>query len=202
MVGLYDPQVGEVLLSADLHLGHETAAIKFRGFPTVEAHNRYIIDAWRDRVREVDRVFLLGDAIMGTFAENVHLLGELTGDIVLVRGNHDRNHPAYQEKREHKRAEAQALYDMYVTTHPDLQIDLQRDDGSRLATLCHFPPEGDHTDEDRYVEFRPTDEGQRILHGHVHDLWADRHNGRWINVGVDVRGMAPVGLDELQAQYP
>ncbi len=36
----------------------------------------------------------------------------------------------------------------------------------------------------------PVDEGEWLLHGHVHEQWAD--NGRMINVGVDVRGYRPI----------
>ena len=39
---------------------------------------------------------------------------------------------------------------------------------------CHFPYVGDSGDRDRYVEHRPPDRGEWLLHGHVHDKWAQR----------------------------
>ncbi len=52
------------------------------------------------------------------------------------------------------------------------------------------PYEGDSGDEDRHLDWRPTDEGRVLLHGHVHSTW--RRNGRMINVGVDVWDYEPV----------
>jgi calcineurin-like phosphoesterase family protein len=184
-------------LTSDLHLGHANAATKFRGFDTVEAHNEALIENWRSVVPSGALVYLLGDAVMGTFAENVHLLGQLTGDIWLLPGNHDRVHPTYHHKNPAKLAEFRAAYEQYVTIFPECEVTV----AGGGVTLCHFPPDGDHTDEDRYPEFRPVDNGQQFLHGHVHDLWRDREDGRWVNVGVDVWGFAPVSYDHLSRTF-
>jgi len=61
--------------------------------------------------------------------------------------------------------------------------------------LHHFPYDGDSHDEDRYVQWRPVDEGDWLLHGHVHTNW--RQNGRMINVGIDAWDLAPVAEDTL-----
>ena len=65
------------------------------------------------------------------------------------------------------------------------------------ALGCHFPYEGDSHDHDRYPDHRPLDDGEWLLHGHVHQRW--RVRGRMINVGVDVWDYAPVPEDELVA---
>lgn len=61
--------------------------------------------------------------------------------------------------------------------------------------LCHFPYWGDSKDHDRYVESRPADNGEWLVHGHVHDQW--KENDRMINVGVDVRGFAPMAAEQV-----
>lgn len=175
--------------TADLHLGHENAATRFRSFPSAARMNEVIIDNWNSVVRPTDTVWLLGDAVMGIFDENVHLLGELNGTIALVPGNHDRIHPAYRDDRPGKKDEYRLAYSRYVTVC-DLHVAFQG------MVMSHFPYVGDHTDEDRYREFRPFDCGQILLHGHVHDLW--KVNGRQINVGVDVHDFAPISLSEVQ----
>lgn len=183
--------------SSDLHLGHTNAAVSFRGFPSVEEHNELLIENWKATVPNDALVYILGDAVMGVFAENVHLLGELTGTIWLLPGNHDRVHPTYHHKNPAKLTEFRQMYEQYVTIFPEMEITV--DNGN--VTLCHFPPSGDHGDEDRYPEHRPIDNGQQFLHGHVHDLWKDREDGRWINVGVDVWDFAPVRYEHLQKEF-
>ncbi|MHB8295541.1 MAG: hypothetical protein ACYDH5_13145 [Acidimicrobiales bacterium] len=48
---------------------------------------------------------------------------------------------------------------------------------------------------DRCGSFRPIDEGEWLLHGHVHEKW--RQLGRTINVGVDVWDFTPVAEDAI-----
>lgn len=69
---------------------------------------------------------------------------------------------------------------------------------SRLADgtvidVDHFPYAGDSGGQDRFLDWRPEDNGRVLLHGHVHSSW--RANGRMINVGVDVWDYAPIQSD-------
>lgn len=180
----------EVFFSSDLHFGHKNVAEQWRPFGDVDTMNEVLIENWNNVVAPGDEVWLLGDAVMGTFTENVHLLGRLNGKIRLIPGNHDRVHPAYGEKRPHKIAEFTELYARYVTIAP-LVVEKY---GFRM---CHFPSSGDHTEEERYTEYRPADDGKILLHGHVHNLW--KVNGRQINAGVDVWDFRPVHLDDIRA---
>ena len=61
--------------------------------------------------------------------------------------------------------------------------------------VCHFPYRGDSQRRDRYVEHRPIDRGDWLLHGHVHDRWAQ--NGRMVNVGVDATGFRPINIETI-----
>jgi calcineurin-like phosphoesterase family protein len=61
--------------------------------------------------------------------------------------------------------------------------------------MTHFPYEGDSQERDRYSQARPRDEGDWLLHGHVHEAW--RQRGRQINVGIDAWGGRPVSIDEI-----
>lgn len=178
-----------IFFTSDLHFGHKNVAEKWRPFGDVDTMNEALIDNWNAVVGPNDEVHLLGDAVMGQFAENVHLLGRLNGKPRLTPGNHDRVHPAYGERRPHKIVEFTELYSRYVTIAP-LQW-------SKWGfNVCHFPYEGDHTDEERYTEYRPHNDGKVLLHGHVHAMW--KVNDRQINVGVDVWDFRPVHLDEIR----
>ena len=65
------------------------------------------------------------------------------------------------------------------------------------SRLCHLPYVGDSANEPRYSEFRPSDDGSWLLHGHVHEMW--RVRDKMINVGVDQWGFAPPNLPEIAA---
>lgn len=67
--------------------------------------------------------------------------------------------------------------------------------GGRKVLVCHLPYRGDSKDTDRYLAFRPIDEGKWLLCGHIHEKW--RQQQRMINVGVDVWDFAPVSEETL-----
>ena len=82
-----------IFLVADLHLNH-TNIIKYcnRPFSSVEEMNRVIINNWNKVVKKADTVYLIGDL---AFSKNglkpKYWASKLNGNIVLIRGNHDKN---------------------------------------------------------------------------------------------------------------
>ncbi len=186
--------MSKLFFTSDMHFGHVMLVEKgHRPFSTVEQMNATIIANWNNVVSDEDTVWILGDAIMGQFTDNVHILGQLNGFKILNPGNHDKVHPAYKSKP-HRRAAAKELYENYVTISDTLNVTLNV--GEMSFDVSHFPYVGDHTSGDRYVDFRPPDEGRWLLHGHVHDTW--RLRDRQINVGVDVWNFTPVEFPALQ----
>ncbi len=73
---------------SDLHLGH-TNIIKYchRPFRSVEHMNAELIDRWNNTVTNDDTVYYLGDISVN---EPYQWLKQLNGNIVLIRGNHDK----------------------------------------------------------------------------------------------------------------
>lgn len=61
--------------------------------------------------------------------------------------------------------------------------------------MSHLPYEGDHTEDERYNEYRLPNEGMPLLCGHVHEAWKFR--GNQFNVGVDVNNFRPVTANEV-----
>ncbi len=47
----------------------------------------------------------------------------------------------------------------------------------------------------KYDQWHPRDDGDWLLHGHVHEKWCQQH--RQINVGVDAWRFAPVPEDTI-----
>jgi calcineurin-like phosphoesterase family protein len=186
------PRTGRTWFTADLHLGHRNI-IRYcaRPYRDVEEMNRDLVSRWNERVAPQDTVWVLGDVAMGQISESLPLARRLHGTKHLVAGNHDRCWPGHGPKA---RRSTQMYRDAgFVTIRSTHEIDL----AGRSVRLDHFPYEGDSHDADRYVEWRPEDDGRWLLHGHVHTTW--RQNGRMINVGVDVWDLAPVAEDVVAA---
>ena len=81
-----------ILFTSDLHIGHENV-LRFdnRGFANVEEMNEEIIRRWNAKVKPGDIVYVLGDFIWKLQDDQVHkLLKKLNGQIILIKGNHDR----------------------------------------------------------------------------------------------------------------
>jgi calcineurin-like phosphoesterase family protein len=90
---------GEILLIADLHLGH-TNIIRYCSRPFRPSDpgemDRVLIANWNARALPGTRVYHLGDLCYGPAARPVReYLGRLSGDIVLLAGNHDAPEPGF-----------------------------------------------------------------------------------------------------------
>lgn len=85
---------GRTWVCADHHFGHHNILTfkredgsPLRPFKTIEDHDETIIKRHNEVVGSSDRVYLLGDVCINR--RSLHLLGRLTGRLVLVKGNHD-----------------------------------------------------------------------------------------------------------------
>lgn len=170
--------------TADLHLGHRNM-VNWRNnrgcnFADVDEMNEFIIERYNSVVKPEDEVYLLGDLVMGTIADNLPLLKRLNGAKFSTIGNHDRPFDCKPHRY-------QEWVDKYREVGIEFIPDLFFDSGNGSFTMSHFPFSGDHTDKVRFLDRRPVDKGQWLVHGHVHEAW--QVNGRQINVGVDRMGL-------------
>lgn len=182
--------------TADLHLGHEVVA-RHRGY-TVTAHDNLIIGNLRQTLKEQDRLFILGDLSVGEHGEShaLSLLGAVrqeTGcEMHLIAGNHDSVHP--MSSRAHRQHEGFRLVFDSIASMGTLKLA-----GTR-ALMHHMPYEGDHTKEDRFVEYRAPNHGMPIIHGHTHSevpvTWATGDVPQ-ICVSLDAWRMRPVTKEAL-----
>lgn len=84
--------MGKVFFTSDLHFGHENA-IRFdnRPFTTVEEMDAELVRRWNAKVGKGDLVYVLGDMIWKSGnGEAEQLIKSLNGQIILIKGNHDR----------------------------------------------------------------------------------------------------------------
>jgi len=97
--------MGELYITADTHLGHENI-ISYcnRPFRNLNHMDSEIIRRWNERVREDDTVIVAGDFCFtnspggkigeGTTNPPKYYRELLNGNIILLRGNHDKNNKA------------------------------------------------------------------------------------------------------------
>ena len=177
--------------TADLHLGHRNI-IDYcnRPFHTVDAMNNALIENWNEAVAPNDTVWVVGDFALGKIADTLPIVSTLHGRKILVAGNHDRCWAGHGRR-------ADGWTERYIAAGLDdiVQGSTRVDVGKTRVVVCHFPYRGDSQRRDRYVEHRPIDKGDWLLHGHVHDRWVQ--TGRMINVGVDATGYRPIDTDAI-----
>lgn len=174
---------------SDEHLGHDNILrLCNRPFKSKEEMHEVIIERHNERVSPSDRVFFLGDVTHRAQASRIRpLLHRMNGSKILIRGNHDK--------------EKSTPLDCFEQVVHRMEYELPT---GHKVLLCHYPYKGtpeeiDHAAANgyqiRYLEQRPDEKGQWLLHGHVHGMWKTRR--RMINVGVDVWDFYPVSLDQI-----
>ena len=180
-----------IFFTSDLHFGHENV-LKFddRPFETVEEMDEELIRRWNNKVDKGDLVYVLGDLIWKTANnEALSIIKRLNGQIILIKGNHDR----FIKNATAKNALA-GLKD-----YDDICVALA-DGTTRRCILSHY--------------FMPFYNGHRQnaihLHGHSHNteehylelgiIQAIKKNGyepKVYNVGCMLWNYEPVTLEEI-----
>lgn len=183
--------MGKIFFTSDLHFGHENV-IRFDGrpFKTVEEMDEELIRRWNAKVGKGDLVYVLGDFIWKTRSEDApNLINKLNGQIILIKGNHDR----FLHNSKAKNALSG------IKDYDDICVTLE-DGTKRRCILSHY--------------FIPMYNGHRYqaihLHGHSHftdeaDMeidFARQLNRRSCrneiyNVGCMYWNYEPVTLDEI-----
>ena len=184
----------KVFFTSDLHFGHENV-LRFdnRPFASVEEMDAELVRRWNEKVGKGDLVYVLGDLIWKSRNGDAHnLIRSLNGQIILIKGNHDR----FLHNAQAKAALAG------IKDYDDICVTLE--DGSvRRCILSHY--------------FIPFYNGHRhqAIHLHVHshftaeadlelkmatELNESGFKNEIYNVGCMYWDYAPVTLDEILSQ--
>ena len=170
-----------IFYTADLHFGHVNA-IKYDGrpFKTVDEMNDQMIQRWNARVKDSDKVYILGDFSMHNTDLTKEILEQLHGKKYLIRGNHDD-------------IDMRSLFDGFW------DYKKINDNGRNIILSHYFMPsyEGVHKDS-------------IMLHGHTHNSDAARIEEniktmykkqnmpcKAFNVGCMYFNYTPATLDEI-----
>lgn len=180
-------------LSSDPHFRHRMVAL-LRGFPDSDAHDEAIIANWNALVHPQDFVWLLGDITLSSAKHAWPYVDRLNGVVHLVSGNHDAVHPMHRDSRRHQDEWRQH----FASVQSLARIRLE----GEQVLLSHHPYEGDHTPEDRDVQYRLRDCGKPIIHGHTHGRVQVNHTSLGtlqIHVGLDAHELKPVPMSWVMA---
>lgn len=166
-----------IYFTSDHHFSHANI-IRFcdRPFEDVHTMNKILTDNWNSVVSPDDTVYHLGDFSFG--GKISKFLQYLNGNIILIRGNHDRN---------------SNIKGCGLTIHQNLDFEY---DGYKFK-LNHRPVfTADAVDKDsERRSIIDLDEYDYILCGHIHEKWLQ--NQKNINVGVDVWDFKPVSIETI-----
>lgn len=198
--------------TSDLHIGHRLVA-GIRGFlgedengqfSDTEAHDKVVVGAWSS-IRSDDIVWVLGDLCvsMKTWPRALELISKLPGRKRLVCGNHDPASSIHREAWKHRGA----ALEVFETVQDFATIRLL----GKTVLLSHYPYSGtgaegvrgpDRTQhEERFTEFRLTDCGRSLVHGHTHGperLHFSDAGTSQVHVGLDAWDMKLVSQHEVE----
>lgn len=162
-----------IWFTADTHFRHANI-IEYcnRPFENVHEMDETIIERWNERVRPGDIVYHLGDFMFTKKVEEVdRYLSRLSGDVHLLRGNHDK-------------IACKSTKFVDVKSVKGIEFDGQ------YIVLSHYAM---RTWDRRY-------RGAWQLYGHSHGTLPDLENERATDVGVDRWCFYPVSYDELKTR--
>lgn len=195
-----------IFLSSDHHIYH-TRIIEYsnRPFSTVEDMNEALVYNWNTIVSPKDTVYCLGDFSMA-FRPVETFTPRLMGKKYLVPGNHDFCHSYHKKSRnpENQAKWVQKYVDCGWIVLPEkttLEVP-----GLATFNLCHHPYSFDNFSteqqyDDKYKAWRPVDDGNILLCGHVHNSWHTKKTNKgtlMINVGVDMNNYRPISMSQIE----
>lgn len=137
----------------------------------VKVHDNKLISNWNEKVKKEDLVIILGDFSFRNAESTNELLGQLNGDKVLIRGNHD----IFLDDKKFDKTLFKAIYDYKEVKYKGQEI-----------ALMHYPIQ-DFKHQNK--ETNPS----VLLFGHIHSnrMEIPKHS---FNVGTDVNNYYPVQL--------
>lgn len=173
--------MSEIWLTSDLHFFHDRGFIyEPRGFKSVREMNDAIIENYNRVVKPDDDVYILGDLLLGgpdSLDKGLKLIGELNGNLHLVRGNHDTDTRWFAYSTLQNVVEQQNAiylkhegYHFFMTHYPCFTANLEKE-SLKQCTIN--------------------------LYGHTHQMTHFYQDIPFMyNVGVDSHDCAPVSIDQ------
>ena len=190
---------GNVWFIADLHIGHKNilrhakeriSSMGLKDETDIEAHDQYIIDMWLSQTQKGDRVYVLGDFIMGDKVRALKILHKLKSNgckIYFIVGNHDDSTTSFVSMFE-------SMDLIKEVTFKKKNFDFLEQDLD--VVMCHYP----------LKSWNHKCKGALHLYGHIHNNspWVDYEtDDLCINVGFDnpIGGYQLFSLEQIYNIY-
>lgn len=184
-----------IFFTSDNHFSHRNIILYCnRPFSAIEEMNEKLVENWNSVVGINDTIYHLGDFSLH-HRDVTKYVPRLNGKKHLIAGNHDGCHPAYYKKEE-KGEKIRKIY--YEAGFETIKLEDKIHIGDFSVKLHHMPYSGDHTGKERYTQYRPKDEGDWLLHGHLHSSRDKRIRNKMLDVGVDGNNLLPISLEEVK----
>lgn len=169
--------MSNTFFTADTHYHHKNILdFEDRPYESLDEMNQGLIDVWNKNVSKVDTVYHLGDFSFGNYKQWVETLDQLKGNIILIKGNHDKTRIVNRVLKEGY------LHDAHMVGH-------RIKAGRHQLNMTHYPLE---------IGNRPNNIS---IHGHIHNIKSTMLNQ--VNVGIDSQLNfnrefgAPISLEEI-----
>lgn len=95
--------MGGIYFTSDLHFGHDKEFLwRPRGFSSSQEHDEVVIERINSIVKPNDRLYILGDLMLGQDTEGgIRKVKQLNGIKVILYGNHDSESRCQRYRQEH-----------------------------------------------------------------------------------------------------
>lgn len=171
----------KTFVTSDIHFNHANIIIYCPGRGnSVSAMNERIILNWNNTVAFDDTVYILGDVAMGKIELAPSLIRRLSGNKILIRGNHDKSLNKLIETNDE-------FKDLFVDVLDYKEITHKVDGKKYHICMSHFP----------FASWNGQQHGSMMLHGHLHSTGPSKFKGRIKDVGMDGNGYYPHDLDHV-----
>lgn len=176
----------KIFFTSDLHFGHE-GIITFAGRPyeNVEQMDRSLIENWNKIIPPDGLTFVLGDIGFAKSEQIIDIFGQLNGQKILIRGNHDSN---YKDG---------VMDTIFEEVHDILYVRITDNVDAKFyyMVLCHYP----------MLDWQSSFRGSWQLFGHLHtrnliefETFKTRLFSQQYDVGVDNNNLRPISFYELK----
>lgn len=162
-------------VTSDLHFFHKNI-LKYepaaRPFSCISEMHETIITNWNSTVKNSDTVFILGDVSFGNVNDTWPILSRLSGELILIAGNHD-----------HKLISSSLLRSRFTEIKDYHQMKVN----DKHIVMFHFPIES----------WDRRHHGSIHLHGHLHSKNQEILSSKRWDVGLDGNNCFVYNLDDL-----
>lgn len=173
--------MSKIWMTSDLHFGHDREFIWGpRGFKNVQEMNEAIVKNWNAVVAPEDKVYVLGDLMLGDNEAGIKMIKQLKGTIHVILGNHDTKTRAEMYK------ECPNVADVQHATVIKFK--------GYTFYLSHYPTMTSNHDENKPLKAQTI---SLCGHSHYTNKFEDMGKGIIYHVEMEAHNCKPILIEEI-----